>query len=234
MTPRVLSMGTSNAFVHHDEVVINEIMYHAPPTLENPAVIGTNVIITFSNLGGYEQSGTDLGTAGRARNYDDSAWPAGEGLFYATTANLPAPKNTPLTLGPNTYYFRTSFVYTGAPAILSMSLRHIMDDGIVLYLNGTEISRFNMPGGSISYTNNSSSAILNAVVRTGGAVAITNLVIGTNVLAAEVHQTSNTNSGIDAVFGAELTAVVEAVPRIPYSRSGEEWIELFNRSTNVV
>ncbi|HWN95248.1 MAG TPA: LamG-like jellyroll fold domain-containing protein, partial [Methylomirabilota bacterium] len=150
LTPFAITPGASNSFTLHNEIVINEIMYHAPPTLEVPSVIGTNTIITFSNVWRYEQSGTDLGTTWRAPGYDDSAWLVGNGLFYNTAANLPAPKNTLLALGPNTHYFRTTFVYTGTPAIFSMSLRHIVDDGVVLYLNGAEISRFNLPG-TITY-----------------------------------------------------------------------------------
>jgi len=234
LTPNVVTPNASNTFAFHDEIVINEIMYHAPPTLEVPGVLGTNVIITFSNLWRYEQSGADLGTAWRVPGYDDSGWAVGNGLFYNTAAGLPAPKNTPLTLGPNTFYFRTTFVYTGTPAILSMNLRHLVDDGMVLYLNGVEINRFNMPAGTITYTNNSAQSRGTASIQLAGAISITNLVLGTNVLAAEVHQTSNTNLAIDVVFGAEITAVIDAVPRIPFSESPEQWIELFNRSSNAV
>ena len=231
-TPDLATPGASNHFVFHDEVVINEIMYHAPPTLELPAVIGTNAFVTLTNLWRYEQSGTDLGAAWRVPAYDDRAWPVGAGLFYVTTNNLPAPKNTPLTLGPTTYYFRTSFVYTGAPAALSLSLRHVVDDGVVIYLNGTEVHRFNLPSGLLSYTNNASSSILNASLRSPVSVALTNLWLGTNVLAAEVHQAAN--SGDDVVFGAELTATVEAVPRVAFHGSPEQWLELFNRSSHPV
>ncbi len=238
-TPGTFTPGSSNSFAFHDDIVINEIMYHGPPTLELPAVIGTNTILTFSNVWRYEQSGVDLGTTWRTAAYDDAGWLVGTGLFYNTASALPAPKNTPLVLSNaadapiTTYYFRTTFVYTGAPAILSMTMRHIMDDGIVLYLNGTEIHRFNMGNGAVSYTNTAPQTILNATIRnvTGG-VSLTNLVLGTNVLAAEVHQAAA--SGNDVAFGAELTAVVEAIPRVPYSESPEQWVELFNRGTNAV
>ncbi len=48
LTPSTLTLGASNSFALHDEVVINEIMYHAPPALEEPAVLGTNALITLS------------------------------------------------------------------------------------------------------------------------------------------------------------------------------------------
>jgi len=50
LTPNAVSLGTSNTFTLHNEVVINEIMYHAPPTLETPPIIATNLLITLKNL----------------------------------------------------------------------------------------------------------------------------------------------------------------------------------------
>ena len=232
LTPNLPTLAASNNVVLHEEIVLNEIMYHAPPTPEVPEVIGMSTFVTLSNLWRYEQSGIDLGTVWRSPAYDDSAWPAGAALLYATPNNLPAPKNTPLTIGPTTYYFRTTFVYTGAPPVLSLNLRHIVDDGAIFYLNGAEVHRFNMPLSASSYTNNSSSFILNATLRPPVNIAVTNLVLGLNVLAVEVHQAAN--SGDDVVFGAELVAGIEASPRVPFSESSEQWVELFNRGSQTV
>jgi hypothetical protein len=232
LVPATSHLGATNTFALRDEIVFSEIMYHAPPTLETPVVLGTNLFVTLTNLWRYEQSGTDLGASWSMPDYDDLGWPAGPALLYATTSTLPAPKNTPLTLGPNTFYFRTSFLYTGAPTVLSLSLRHVVDDGAVFYLNGNEIVRFLMPTGAIRYTNFSSSAVGNAALRAPVAVPLTNLVVGTNVLAVEVHQAAN--PGNDVAFGAELSAVVEVAPHVPFSESTEQWVELFNRSTNAV
>jgi len=233
LTPLAGTPGGSNTFAFHDEIVINEIFYHAPPTLEVPATITATTNISYTNLWRYEQSGTDLGTAWRAPGYDDSAWPVGAGLLYNTTATLAAPKNTLLDIGPTTYYFRTSLIYTGTPAILSLNLRHIMDDAIVVYVNGNEVHRANLPAAAvIRYTNNAGAAVLNAIVRGPTVVALSNLVIGTNIIAAEIHQAA-VNGG-DAVFGLELSGIIEGAPRIPYQSDSEEWIELFNRSSNEV
>ena len=233
LTPTAGSPGGSNTFAFHDEIVINEIFYHAPPTLEVPATIAVATNVYFTNLWRYEQSGTDLGTAWRTPGYDDSAWPVGAGLLYNTPATLAAPKNTLLDIGPTTYYFRTALIYTDTPAILSLNLRHIMDDAIVVYVNGNEVHRANLPATAvINYTNNAGAAVLNAIVRGPTVVALTNLVIGTNIIAAEVHQAA-VNGG-DVVFGLELSGTIEATQRIPYQSASEEWIELFNRSSNEV
>src|SRR6185503_5947127 len=111
-TPASVTLGGSNSFVVHQQVVVNEIMYHGPPTLELPPVVGTNAFVTFTNLWRYEDSGTELGTNWRTAGFDDSAWPVGSALLYAGTNNLPFPKNTLLSVNPTTHYFRTTFVYT--------------------------------------------------------------------------------------------------------------------------
>jgi len=231
LTPNATTFGASNSFTFHQDVVINEIMYHHRPTLEVPPVIGTNAFITLTNWWRYEQSDMDLGTAWRAPGFDDSAWPVGQGLFVSSTNNLPMPKNTELALGPTAYYFRTAFEYTGAQPVLTLSLRHIVDDGAAFYLNGVEIARFNLPAGVIRHTN-TASPVLNAQLRNPITVALSNLVVGVNVLAVEVHQASPT--GDDVAFGAELGATVEAIPRVPYSESDEQWVELLNRGSNAV
>ena len=81
LTPDAATPGASNLVTLHEEVVINEIMYHAPPTLAEPAVLGTNVFISLTNLWRYEQSGDDLGEAWRAADYDDGEWPSGAALL---------------------------------------------------------------------------------------------------------------------------------------------------------
>ena len=232
-TPASLSFGGSNTFAFSDAIVINEIMYHGPPTLELPSVIGTNALVSITNLWRYDDLGIDRGTNWRTLDFDDSDWPVGAGLFYAGTNNLPAPKNTEVAVGPTTHYFRTTFVYTGSPPLLALSARHVADDGIILYLNGRELTRFNLPTtGSISYTNRALAQIPNGAFRPAVVVALTNLVHGTNVLAAEVHQ-ANVSSN-DVAFGAELLATVEAIPAVPFGDSPEQWVELFNRSSNAV
>src|SRR5689334_12806592 len=74
-------------------------------------------LIALTNVWQYEQSGTDLGTAWRLTNYDDSAWPAGPGaLARDDTPLVQAMTGTVLDRqGTNgqfklTDYFRTRFI----------------------------------------------------------------------------------------------------------------------------
>ena len=227
-----LTLGASNQVSLHEEIVINEIMYHPPPRYGEPAVFEVVTNLSFSSTWKYEQSGIDLGDTWREPNYDDSAWPSGTGLFYSTAANLPAAKNTPLNLGPKTYYFRTPFVVNHDPSTTTLILRHIVDDGVVVYVNGVEVNRQNMPTGAISYGISAAPAVGTASSRGPFTLVVTNLHSGTNFLAAEVHQAQAT--GDDVVFGAELSLRFEVVPEVLFQESKETWVELYNRSSHAV
>ena len=164
----------------------------------------------------YHDQGNDLGTAWKQANYDDSAWPTGPALlgFEGSPGTLEAlaaeglSLQTPLSVfqGPNgfpvTYYLR-AWVYVPFPVTRAMTLRHVVDDGAVFYVNGLEAARFNMPQSPIVYETTAVTAPEEGVVRS---VSIVNLVQGTNLIAAEVHQISNT--GGDVLFGAEIVGVV--------------------------
>src|SRR5439155_4029638 len=82
------------------------------PNFTNPP----QTLIRITNAWKYNQTADLSGVNWIAPQYDDSAWPGGPALLYNETASLPAPKNTPLTLGRLTYYFRTHFNLNGGPA----------------------------------------------------------------------------------------------------------------------
>jgi hypothetical protein len=79
----------------------------------------------------------------------------------------------------------------------------VVDDGFVLYLNGTEVYRFGVAVGQ-----NSSTLASDHENKYEGPFDIPSsaLVAGDNVLAAELHQGGATSS--DAVFGLELIATI--------------------------
>ena len=93
-----------------------------------------------------------------------------------------------------TTYFRHSFEVANTSVFTSLALSVLSDDGAVVYLNGTEIFRTNMPPGTITYTTLASSAIFGAAETTFDSTTIApgDLRNGTNVLAVEVHQWSST------------------------------------------
>ncbi len=140
-----------------------------------------------------------------APGFDDRGWPSGNGLFFVESADLPAAKSTPLTLGQSAYYFRSTFVLPTVPAGASLSLGHVLDDGAVFHLNGTELTRVSMPDGPITHATLASATVGDAAFVGPIALPAQALVAGTNVLAVEVHQASAGSS--DIVFGAVLDLV---------------------------
>ena len=165
----------------------------------------------------YNDGGTNLGTAWRMTNYNDVTWPSGP-------AELGFGDNDEATVVSNrlqfTTYFRRAFTVTNAANIAALNLRLIRDDGAVVYLNGTELWRDNLPAGTISHTTPASSVV--AVpeestwrTRTTNAAA---LVTGTNVLAVEIHQNATNSSDIS--FDFELSAQpAVSLPRLEASSS---------------
>lgn len=208
--PSQLTPGTANVVTLHHEIVINEIMYHPPPSDPVPAVTSNFTIVPINGAWLFDDTGTDLGTLWRAPGYDDSAWPSGAGLLTFNAGVLPAATNAVLVEGRATYYFRRSFNFSGATSNVTLDVRAVVDDGAVFYLNGVEIHRQNMPAGPITYATSAVSPVGNADFANTIVVPASRLVPGANVLAVEVHQVTSatTSSGI-VLAGGGLTLVEE-------------------------
>lgn len=167
----------------------------------------------------YLDDGSDQGTAWQTSDFDDSSWQSGPAQLGFGDGD----EATTLTSGHITYYFRHSFMVEDVDAIASLDLRLLRDDGAVVYLNGTEVARSNMPAGAITYTTFASSAASDD----GGSFnqyqfSSENLVAGTNTIAVEVHQSSATSS--DVSFDLRLIQVRSDEPasvvRGPYLQLG--------------
>jgi hypothetical protein len=162
------------------------------------------------------------GVAWTTRSYNDSAWNgSGPGLLWvdvrATGPNPEVdPKNTQMPADPNnsgypyiTYYFRTRFAFTNSLAGVSLMFSCYVDDGAVFYLNGTEIYRLNMDPAptpiysrtlATSYSCDGNATCPNDFTISGELT--TNLVVGDNVLAVEVHNYNRLSP--DTTFGTAL------------------------------
>jgi hypothetical protein len=149
----------------------------------------TNVaLVSTGAVWRYHDAEVDLGSAWRESGYDDSAWSQGAApLGYGNSR-----ENTVVGAGnaPPTVYYRHAFVTpnTLIPISLAGSLQR--DDGTVVYLNGTEIFRDNLPAGAVSYSTPALSAVDDPDESDRFTFVIPeNLLLpGTNVLAAEMHQ----------------------------------------------
>jgi hypothetical protein len=104
------------------------------------------------------------------------------------------------------YYFRTTFNYTPGVELVELDLTHVIDDGMILYLNGTEIDRWGMPDGTVDYTTPAGQTVDDAGETGPYAIPFDALIEGENVLAVEVHQATSGSS--DVVMGIRIDAVI--------------------------
>ncbi len=136
--------------------------------------------------------------------FDDRAWGAGPAQFGYGEGD----EATPIPFGGNSSakwissYYRHAFVLDSAASLTAARLRLKVDDGAVVYLNGREIARASMPGGSVTSSTPALSAEDDGQNFVPLDFPVAALVPGTNVLAVEVHQAAANSS--DVSFDLEL------------------------------
>src|SRR5262245_42743217 len=80
-----------------------------------------------------------------ARNFDDVAWAAGPAeLGFGDGGEA-----TVIAAGSIAYYFRTTFPIADASSVTNLRVRLKRDDGAIVYINGVEMIRDNMPAGPV-------------------------------------------------------------------------------------
>ena len=126
----------------------------------------------------------------RGRSFDAAGWRWGRGQMGAGDGDETVVINR-LQPAHVTDWFRQWFTVTDRNAFRWVNLRLLADDGAVVYLNGTEIVRDNLPGGTILPSTTAITARMNSAERAWRtfSVPIRLLQDGNNVLAVEVHQT---------------------------------------------
>jgi hypothetical protein len=135
----------------------------------------------------YEDSGVDLGVDWRQPGYDDTGWTESSaelGFNDGDEATLITRQQSP------TYYFRKRFEVAGANRYTGLRVRLKRDDGAVVYLNGIELVRDNMPSLLVTFDRRALQRVLptDESVFQEFDVASSALLDGENVLAVEVHQ----------------------------------------------
>lgn len=115
--------------------------------------------------------------------------------------------NSPVQTNRTTYYLRKSVNITNPELFSYIQLTAQYDDGLVIYVNGTEVGRVNMGSGSVSYSTNAS-----AGREFGGGDYVLNIptssfVAGANQIAVEVHQANGGSNTNDLYFNLKLEGV---------------------------
>jgi len=157
----------------------------------------------------YYDKGSLDNTGWQTETYNDQSWSSGKaplGYYtggsrdYQTTLNYGSDANNKRP----TYYFRTTFnVNEEITSNHTFVLDYKVDDGVIVYINGIEAGRYNMPSGNVYYSNYAST-YAQGNPDTGSMTLDASLFRkGSNLIAVELHN-NNANS-TDVYWSASLS-----------------------------
>jgi len=151
----------------------------------------STVPLTFGSVWKYIPTGVDLGTGWKSPTYNDNLWPSGAaplGFGGTEATDIGDASN-----GYTTFYFRRRLTVNDTNRLATVTASLKRDDGAIVFINGIEAFRDNMPAGSYDYLTQAST-IVNGADETNSfvhAVSPALFVEGTNIVAVEVHQRDN-------------------------------------------
>jgi hypothetical protein len=174
----------------------------------------------------YYDKGQLSGNSWSSTSFNDASWIVGQApLGYSMTG-----VRTTIGYGGNaqqknpTAYFRKTVTLDTAPGTNdSFLLNYQVDDGCVIWINGQEAGRVNMPSGTIGYTTFSSTYAGSEPLTGTLELPASLFKKGSNVIAVEVHNTSYTSSDLfwacelyaSVGGGSEQTLLTDAVITLP-------------------
>ena len=183
----------------------------------------------------------------KSTTFNDAAWASGNGFLGHEPSGGPLQTAIQTSFATGyvsstlTYYFRTTFNWTGPTTGTAFVIDQYVDDGVIYWLNGQEIKGPNLGRVRMNAGTATHGTIASALPGAGDAIderdAVTGsvdgqLVSGTNYLCAEVHQGSTSSS--DIYFGARLKigtpppagVVINEVR--PAAAAGGGFVEFYN------
>lgn len=188
----------------------------APVTLEANAPIGytfagwkksataTNQIVNLNDTWKYYDKGA-APSNWTATGFNDNSWASGQaplgykmtGVKTTVSYGSDSQRKNPAT------YFRKTIKLDSTPTRSDIFLlNYQVDDGFVVYVNGKEAGRYNMPNGTITFDSFSSTYAGDEPLT--GTIELSSSLFksGNNVIAVEIHNNSYTSS--DQYWAAEL------------------------------
>ncbi len=171
-----------------------------------------SVYIKSGDTWTYYDQGQLTSNSWKLLGYGTSKWKNGQApLGYG---NASSGYQTQLDYGNDasskyrTYYFRKTFSLPSAPSEHdedSFILNYTIDDGFVVYVNGQEAGRYNMPEGDVGYESLASTSVGTNPHSDSMEISSSLFKKGVNIIAVEVHNVSDNSS--DIYWDASLTYV---------------------------
>lgn len=157
----------------------------------------------------YNDADVALPATWKSSNYDVSTWAVGNGpLGYGD------PVTTSFISGVDTAYLIKDFTVNLADLSNTMEFGVRRDDGIIVYLNGEEVIRDNMPSGVVTHSTFSSTTVDGAAETAINIFSIpkNKFVQGVNRISIELHNRSATSS--DLTIDAYLKTTTTVTPPV--------------------
>nr|WP_255465860.1 PKD domain-containing protein [Cellulomonas sp. APG4] len=144
--------------------------------------------------------------------FDASSWETGGATlgFDAPVVVTDIDIDGPTSDRPRAAYFRHEVEIPDASAVQRLVLDSVADDGVVIYVNGTEVVRHNMRDGEVTHLTYAPSARNHLVAADDPVVVevpLELLVDGVNVIAAETHVNYRATRDLTFRLEATMTAV---------------------------
>ena len=185
---------------------------------------GPQTLVAYGSPWKFLDNGTNQGTAWTASSFNDASWASGNAqLGYGD-----GDEATVVSYGPNasnkyiTTYFRKTISVTNPAAFSSIAGSVKRDDGVAIYVNGTEVYRNNLAAGA-AYTTLATLASDDGATAQTFSFSPSVFVSGNNVIAVEIHQNAANSSDIS--FDLQLIGTVPGaalLTRGPYLNMGNE------------
>ena len=192
------------------------IKAYAPPgyTFSSWKQVGgslSEILISKKSVWKYYDQ-TNVPNLWKALDFDDSSWKSGAGILgYGDDQDTQIEYGTDVRDKNISAYFRQIFELTKPLDIVALDLELLIDDGAVVYINGMEVTRTNMPNGTVSENTQALIAIGSTAETSYQQFRIPpdHLLLGENIIAIEVHQSSPTSS--DLSFDLSLSKIMSNI-----------------------
>lgn len=173
-------------------------------------ISGVTTLSPLASTWKYLDTGTNLSVGWADLAFNDGSWSNGIAqLGWGNNGEATIVRSN-RTDGSRmaTTYFRKLFVISNSAPFSNYVAALVRDDGGVVYVNGTEVFRSNMPTGAVVSTTLALQTVGGVDERAvfGALVSPSLLINGTNVLAVEIHQNA-TNAATDMSFDAALYGI---------------------------
>ena len=246
LRPEVLTAGENTIAVEVHQVSEESSDMRFDFGLFQILPIAGETIFLPGSVWSYLDEGIDLGEASivagaagyntsnwKHPDFDDASWSTGEGDFGYDTEVVE--ERTVLRFGPNednqdndasakfatTYFRRTFELRAGELAAVVGAVANIRaDDGAILYLNGVEVARDEMPEGEVTRDSFATGNGVNESAYDEFVIDVSALSVGINTVAVELHQASATSSDVSFDLEIETSDAEAATTRVA---RGSEW-----------